>query len=178
MEGEKNQNKYAAKDSSDSDTIHVHIESQESLKSDLEYLAEKMGVDIEQLREERYQAEKQEKEAEINKRLEKKNKARIAREDALEKEFLDGYGFKDGHYGLTLNGRRIQKLKNFDEIVCPQCGVPLRLQGLATSIVEVGNRIMEHPLNPLSAFYFVQCRIQDVECQNKHVNKVIVQRIL
>ncbi len=166
------------KPNDEGDTTHVTLQNEQTLRDDLKYLGEKLGVDVNALQIERVGKERQARQEEIKKRQEKKKAARAAEEARLGKEFLDGYGFKDGHFGITINGKRIHKLKSFDEIVCPQCGEPLRPQGLATSIVETGRQIMEHPLNPLSAFYFVQCRIQDVECKNKHVSKVIVQRIL
>lgn len=160
-----------------SDTVHVHLQTPETLKGDLSYLADKLGVDLEKLREERYQEEQQAKQAETDKRREKKERARLAREAALDKEFLENYGSRDGHYSITLNGKRIQKLKSFDETVCPVCGVCLNLSGLARSIVEQ-NDLWSHPFNPLSSFYYSPCRIDTARCPNRHENNVIVQYIL
>ncbi len=169
-------NTYAAKESEDSDTVHVHIENQESLRSDLEYLAEKMGISIEQLRQERYQAEKQRQQEEIKKRLEKKRRAIEAQEARLDHEFLSNYGAKDGHYLLTVGSKRIQKLKDFSELTCPECGIEMPLQGICRSIMEMYP--MAHPYAPRSEFGFYPARVGSVRCRNRHEIKVVVQYII
>jgi hypothetical protein len=175
---DQKQNTYAAKESEDSDTIHVHIENEDSLRSDLSYLAGKLGVNLEDLKKERYRLEMQAKQDEINKRQEKKLKAKEAQDAALEKQFLDEYGFKEGHYGITLNGRRIQNLKSLGEFKCLHCGAGLNLRGLAHLIVEWGQHTYAITDNPLSAWYGTPVRTEDVKCVNKHVNHVVVQYII
>jgi hypothetical protein len=166
-------------DGSEPDTTHVIIQDETTIRSDLEYLASKLGVSLDQLQAERLENEKRGRQDEINRRLEKKRRAREAQEAALEREFLTNYGGKDGHYLMTVGGKRIQKLKDFSEITCPHCGVPMpTVRGLGQAIAEWRNNSFDITGNPLSAWFGLPARGEDVKCKNGHKVRVVVQYII
>ncbi|VVB90746.1 Uncharacterised protein [uncultured archaeon] len=162
----------------DAETIHIIIKNPETAQNDLAYLAKKLGLDIDQLRQERIEKEHQEREQEINRRLEKKNKARQAQEAALEKEFLDNYGSRDGHYLMTVGGKRIHKLRSFEEITCPQCGVLMDIRGLGRAIAEWRGYRFDITGNPLSVWVGIPAREDGVKCGNGHNTKITTQYII
>ncbi len=160
----------------ESDTRTIIIQGAETTRSDLEYLAGKLGIDLNELQKERIAKERQTRQAVIDKRAGKKLKARQAQEERLDREFLEHYGSQNGHFLLSINGKRIHKLKSFDEITCPFCGVALPLNGYCHTIME--QHSFTHPFNPLSEFLFIPAREGSVRCVNGHEVRVAVQCLI
>ncbi len=180
MENKIGENQYAKRESSDSDsedldTIHVHIENEESLRSDLEYLTKKMGIDLEELKKERYQLEQQAKQEEIRKRQQKTIKARLLHEQQMEELFLKNYGTR---FFITLGGTRLKKVTELDEFKCPVCNEKLpSIKGWAQLLAEQPQAFHALTANPFNVLGGVPAISTDVECKDKHKIPLMIQQL-
>ncbi len=159
----------------DQETTTVHIESEASLRSDLAYLAKKMGIDIEQLKKERREAERQAKEAKQNGKIEHHREMWAKRERELEELFVAEYGKR---FFLTLNGIRLTKITRLDDFTCPQCGEPINIRGHCQAIAELPPDFVNYSGNPLSKWLAPPGLSAEVKCKNKHVNQILIQQLL
>ncbi len=136
-----------------------------------------MGIDLEELRQERYQAERQAKEAERIKRIGKKEKARLLHEQQMEKIFLENYGTR---FFITLGGNRLKKEKvtALDGFKCPVCGEPLQsIRGWAQTLVEQPQAFHALTANPFNVLGGVPAISTDIECSQKHKTHLIIQQL-
>ncbi len=159
----------------DDETIHVQIEDESTLRADLGYLASKMGIDIEQLKKERREAERQATEEKQNAKIEKHERAAKLREKKLEDLFLKEYGER---FFLTLNGIRLKKVTNLDNFKCHECGEPIIIRGCCQSIAEIPADFVSYTSNPLSKWVAAPALLMDAKCKNKHINQILIQQLL
>ncbi|SNQ62269.1 hypothetical protein [Candidatus Methanoperedens nitratireducens] len=160
----------------DNETTHVRIENEWTLRGDLNYLAKKLGVDINQLREERRQAEKQERLDYLAAREKKKEVETKAKEAALDKVVLEGYGTR---FFVTLGDHRLKKLKDFNDFKCPTCGVPM--PGIRAWLHELvgANRPIYLCSNVFNVHKAIACvDTNDLPCPNGHKFRILMQQLL
>jgi len=124
---------------------HTYLtDTHQAIDKDLNFLAKKLGISLEQLRKERILEEQKRIQEEREARYEKRRKSEEARRKALEKYVLDHYG---KNLFVTLNGRRISKVKGPESITCGHCGNPLL--NVFGYLCEMGERLrVIDPRNP------------------------------
>jgi hypothetical protein len=163
----------------DGEAEHGVFQNQDTLRNNLELVADKLGVSIEQLRAEKAAKEKEERQKRLKEREEKKLREKTTREAALDRVILDGYGQK---YFVTLNGQRIKKVKGFEDLKCPECGVPIpQIRGWLHQMVTNRCPPVSVNINILlnSVFnYMPYVDTNEVSCKNGHRPHILVQELL
>lgn len=155
------------------DTVHGVMITPDSMRSELEYLAGKMRLDISALAEERYQEEQQAKQAEIEWRRQKKAKAFELHAMQMRELFLTNYGSR---FFITLGSERLKKFKDFN-VKCQVCGEQIDISGLCVSLAEVPKSFHSITSNPFNIMGGVPAIATDITCKNKHSTPIMLQQL-
>jgi hypothetical protein len=155
------------------DQLRMMLGDETDLKQDLDYLLRNRDASPESLAELRQKRLREEAEIERQAAIERaklEEKRQIARVKAIENWTIQNLG---EHIVITIQDKRLKKMRSFDDIACVKCHKPLyRGRGMAIEAAEYLKT------SPLGGTVRPSVNIESVVCAScNEANRVMVQSV-